>query len=125
VFTAVHPKRSFKVAASVFSPSPQIVRCHGVSRLEGLPNALETKVPGTQQVMPPTTASVFGGDTHAEGNLFSVSETSRKLFAKGKAAEWQEVRTRIIRSLLDYEVYANGPRLRAPRARLISEVSKA
>src|SRR5437867_2587655 len=55
--------------------------------LEGLRKELEITVPLVQQVMRQTKARVFGGDTHAEGKLFSIFETSTEAIRKGKAGK--------------------------------------
>ncbi len=83
--------------------------------LEGLRKELDTMVPRVQQVMRQTKARVFGGDTHAEGKLFSVFETSTEAIRKGKAGKptefgkmvkIQEAENQIV---IDYEVYAKRP----------------
>ena len=83
--------------------------------LEGLRKELDTMVPRVQQVMRQTKARVFGGDTHAEGKLFSVFETSTEGIRKGKAGKptefgkmvkIQEAENQIV---IDYEVYAKRP----------------
>lgn len=83
--------------------------------LEGLRKELEITVPLVQQVMRQTKARVFGGDTHAEGKLFSIFETSTEAIRKGKAGKptefgkmvkIQEAENQIV---IDFEVYAERP----------------
>src|ERR1022692_2580975 len=58
--------------------------------LEGLRHEIETMLPRVQQVIQQTKARVFGGDTHAEGKLFSIFETSTEVIRKGKAGKPNE-----------------------------------
>ena len=83
--------------------------------LEGLRKELEITVPLVQQVMRQTKARVFGGDTHAEGKLFSMFETSTEAIRKGKAGKptefgkmvkIQEAENQIV---IDFEVYPERP----------------
>jgi len=83
--------------------------------LEGLRKELDATVPLVQQVMRQTKARVFGGDTHVEGKLFSIFETSTEVIRKGKAGKpsefgkmvkIQEAENQIV---IDYEVYAERP----------------
>jgi transposase, IS5 family len=83
--------------------------------LEGLRKELDTMAPRVQQVMRQTKARVFGGDTHAEGKLLSVFETSTEAIRKGKAGKptefgkmvkIQEAENQIV---IDYQVYAKRP----------------
>ena len=41
----------------------------------------------TRQVIGQTKARIFGGDTHAEGKLVSVFETSTEIIRKGRASK--------------------------------------
>ena len=83
--------------------------------LEGLRKELDAMVPLVQQVMRQTKARVFGGDTHAEGKLFSMFETSTEVIRKGKAGKpsefgkmvkIQEAENQIV---IAFEVYAERP----------------
>src|ERR1039457_4576403 len=83
--------------------------------LEVLRKELEITVPLVQQVMRQTKARVFGGDTHAEGKLFSMFETSTEAIRKGKAGKptefgkmvkIQEAENQIV---IDFEVYPERP----------------
>ena len=58
--------------------------------LEGLRQELETMLPRVQQVIRQTKARIFGGDTHAEGKLFSIFEPSTEVIRKGKAGKPNE-----------------------------------
>jgi IS5 family transposase len=87
--------------------------------LEGLRKELDTMVPLVQQVMRPTKARVFDGNTHAENKLFSMFETSTEAIRKGKAGKptefgkmvkIQEAENQIV---TDFEVYEKRPDDRA------------
>lgn len=87
--------------------------------LDGLRKGLETMVPRVQQVMRQTKTRVFEGNTHAEGKLFSVFETSTEAIRKGKAGKptefgkmvkMQEAENQIV---IDFEVYEKRPDDRA------------
>jgi transposase, IS5 family len=83
--------------------------------LEGLRREIDTMVPRVQQVIKQTQARVFKGNTHAEGKLFSIFETSTEIIRKGKAGKpnefgkivkVQEAEGQII---TDFEVYDERP----------------
>jgi IS5 family transposase len=87
--------------------------------LEGLRTELETMAGRVQQVMRQTKARVFDGNTHYEGKLFSVFETSTEAIRKGKAGKptefgkmvkIQEAENQIV---IDFEVYDKRPDDRA------------
>jgi IS5 family transposase len=87
--------------------------------LEGLRTELETMAGRVQQVMRQTKARVFDGNTHYEGKLFSVFETSTEAIRKGKAGKptefgkmvkIQEAENQIV---IDFEVYEKRPDDRA------------
>jgi IS5 family transposase len=87
----------------------------GQAALEGFQKELEITVPLVQQVIRQTKARVFGGDTHAEGKLFSMFETSTEAIRKGKAGKptefgkmvkIQEAENQIV---IDFEVYPERP----------------
>ena len=58
--------------------------------LEGLRKEIDTMLPRVKQVIRQTKARVFGGDTHAEGKLFSIFEESTEVIRKGKAGKPNE-----------------------------------
>ena len=60
------------------------------ARLEGLRQEIDTMLPRVKQVIRQTKARVFGGDTHAEGKLFSIFEESTEVIRKGKAGKPNE-----------------------------------
>ena len=83
--------------------------------LEGLRKQIDTMLPRVQQVVRQTKARVFGGDTHAEGKLFSIFEESTEVIRKGKAGKpnefgkmvkVQEAENQIV---IHYEVYDQRP----------------
>ena len=83
--------------------------------LRGLRQEIDTMLPRVQQVIKQTKARVFGGDTHAEGKLFSIFEPSTELIRKGKAGKpnefgkmvkVQEAESQIV---IDVEVYDQRP----------------
>jgi transposase, IS5 family len=83
--------------------------------LEGLRKELEITLPLVQQVMRQTKARVFGGDTHAEGKLFSIFETRTEAIRKGKAGKPTEfgkmvkIQAAENQIVIDYAVYAERP----------------
>jgi IS5 family transposase len=54
--------------------------------LEGLRQALQTRVPLVKQVTKQTRARIFRGDTRTPGKLLSLFEPSTELIRKGRAA---------------------------------------
>jgi IS5 family transposase len=83
--------------------------------LEGLRQEIDTMLPRVQQVIRQTKARVFGGDTHAEGKLFSIFEESTEVIRKGKAGKpnefgkmvkVQEAENQVV---IDFEVYDQRP----------------
>ena len=83
--------------------------------LEGLRREIDTMVPRVQQVIKQTKARIFKGNTHAEGKLFSIFETSTEIIRKGKAGKpnefgkmvkLQEGENQIV---IDFEVYDQRP----------------
>jgi IS5 family transposase len=58
--------------------------------LEGLRQEIDTLLPRVKQVIQQTKARVFGGDTRAEGKLFSIFEESTEVIRKGKAGKPNE-----------------------------------
>jgi len=85
------------------------------ARLEGLRPGLDTFIALVQQVIRPTKARVFGGNTRAEGKLVSIFEPDTEIIRKGKASKptefgklvkLQEAESQII---VAYEVYDQRP----------------
>jgi IS5 family transposase len=58
--------------------------------LEGLRKEIDTMLPRVKQVIRQTKARIIGGDTHAEGKLFSIFEESTEVIRKGKAGKPNE-----------------------------------
>jgi IS5 family transposase len=83
--------------------------------LEGLRREIDTMLPRIQQVIRQTKARVFGGDTHAEGKLFSIFEPSTEIIRKGKAGKPNEfgkmvkVQESENQIITDFEVYDQRP----------------
>jgi transposase, IS5 family len=83
--------------------------------LEGLRKEIDTMLPLVKQVIRQTKARIVGGDTHAEGKIFSIFEPSTEIIRKGKAGKpnefgkmvkVQEAENQIITG---YEVYDQRP----------------
>jgi IS5 family transposase len=83
--------------------------------LSGLRQEIDTMLPRVQQVIRQTKARIYGGDTHAEGKLFSIFEPSTEVIRKGKAGKpnefgkmvkVQEAEGQIV---IDVEVYDQRP----------------
>ena len=83
--------------------------------LEGLRQEIDTMLPRVQQVIRQTKARVLGGDTHAEGKLFSIFEPSTEVIRRGKAGKpnefgkmvkVQEAENQVV---TDFEVYDQRP----------------
>ena len=55
--------------------------------LEGLKREIDDMVETVKKVVHQTKARVFGGDTHVEGKILSVFETSTEVIRKGKASK--------------------------------------
>jgi transposase, IS5 family len=83
--------------------------------LEGLRREIDTIVPRVQQVIRQTKARIFGGDTHAEGKLFSIFEESTEIIRKGKAGKPNEFGKMVKvqegegQVVIDFEVYDQRP----------------
>ena len=58
--------------------------------LQGLRQEIDTMLPRVQQVIRQTKARILGGDTHAEGKLFSIFEPATEVIRKGKAGKPNE-----------------------------------
>lgn len=83
--------------------------------LEGLRKEIDTMLPRVRQVVQQTKTRIFGGDTHAEGKVFSLFEPSTEVIRKGKAGKpnefgkmvkVQEAENQIV---IDFEVYEQRP----------------
>ena len=83
--------------------------------LEGLKREIDDMVGIVEKVIHQAKARVFGGDTHVEGKIVSVFETSTEVIRKGKASKptefgkmvkIQEAENQIV---IDYEVYDQKP----------------
>ena len=83
--------------------------------LQGLRQEIDTMLPRVKQVIKQTKARIVGGDTHAEGKIFSIFEPSTEIIRKGKAGKpnefgkivkVQEAENQIVTS---YEVYDQRP----------------
>ena len=83
--------------------------------LEGLRQEIDTMLPRVQQVIRQTKARILGGDTHAEGKIFSIFEPSTEIIRKGKAGKpnefgkivkVQEAENQVV---IGYEVYDQRP----------------
>ena len=83
--------------------------------LEGLKREIDDMVETAKKVVHQTKARVFGGDTHVEGKILSVFETSTEVIRKGKASKptefgkmvkIQEAENQIV---IDFEVYDQKP----------------
>jgi len=82
---------------------------------DGLKREIDIMVERTGRVVRQAKARVFGGDTHVDGKIVSVFETSTEVIRKGKASKptefgkmvkVQEAENRIV---IDYEVYDKKP----------------
>lgn len=83
--------------------------------LEGLKREIDGMVETLGKVVHQAKARVFGGDTHVEGKILSVFETSTEVIRKGKASKptefgkmvkIQEAENQIV---IDFEVYEKKP----------------
>lgn len=95
-----------------------VKRCSDLMKqatLEGLRKEIDTIVPLVKQVIRQTKARILGGDTHAEGKIFSIFEPSTEIIRKGKAGKpnefgkmvkVQEAENQIV---INYEVYDQRP----------------
>ena len=84
-------------------------------QIEGLRQQIEVLLPRIKQVIQQTKTRILGGDTHAEGKIFSLFEPSTEIIRKGKAGKpnefgqlvkLQEAENQIV---IDYEVYQQRP----------------
>lgn len=95
-----------------------VKRCSEVVKqaaLEGLKREIDEMTETLRKVVQQTKARVFGGDTHVEGKILSVFETSTEVIRKGKASKptefgklvkVQEGENQIV---IDYQVYDRKP----------------
>src|ERR1035437_5880602 len=83
--------------------------------LEGLRKEIDTMLPRVKQVIQQTKARILGGDTHAEGKLFSIFEESTEVIRKGKAGKPNEFGKMVKvqegegQVVIDFEVYDQRP----------------
>ena len=105
-------KRFSKEIANGIKRSANILR---QAALAGLRREIDTMVPRVQQVIKQTKARIFKGNTHAEGKLFSIFETSTEIIRKGKAGKPNEfgkmvkVQEGENQIVTDFEVYDQRP----------------
>jgi IS5 family transposase len=95
-----------------------VKRCSDVleqAALEGLRREIDAMRETVQKVVRQAQARVFGGDTHVEGKILSVFETSTEVIRKGKASKptefgkmvkIQEAENQIV---IDFQVYEQKP----------------
>jgi IS5 family transposase len=85
------------------------------AKLEALKSRIDDMVGTVKKVIHQAKARVFGGDTHVEGKILSVFETSTEVIRKGKASKptefgkmlkIQEAENQIV---IDFEVYDQKP----------------
>jgi len=98
--------------ASGVKRSPDILK---QAALEGLKREIDSMLVTMEKVVNQTNARIFGGDTHVEGKILSVFETSTEVIRKGKASKptefgkmvkVQEAENQIV---IDYTVYDEKP----------------
>ena len=85
------------------------------AKLQGLKAGIDDMVETVKKVVHQTKARVFAGDTHVEGKILSVFETSTEVIRKGKASKptefgkmikIQEAENQIV---IDFQVYDRRP----------------
>jgi len=85
------------------------------AKLQGLKFQIDDMVDTVKKVIHQTKARIFGGDTHVEGKILSIFETSTEVIRKGKASKptefgkmvkIQEAENQIV---IDFEVYEHKP----------------
>jgi len=85
------------------------------AKLQGLQAEIDTMVETVKKVVRQTNARVFDGNTHYEGKIVSIFETSTEIIRKGKASKptefgkvvkIQEAENQIV---IDFEVYDEKP----------------
>jgi IS5 family transposase len=105
-------KRFSGEIASGVKRSPDVLK---QAALEGLQREIDSMLATMGKVVNQTNARVFGGDTHVEGKILSVFETSTEVIRKGKASKptefgkmikVQEAENQIV---IDYTVYDEKP----------------
>jgi len=83
--------------------------------IEGLKREIDSMVETVGKVAGQTKARVFGGDTHVEGKIMSVFETSTEVIRKGKASKPTEFGKMVKiheaenQIVIDFEVYDKKP----------------
>jgi len=105
-------KRFSGEIASGVKRSPDVLK---QAALDGLKREIDSMLVTMGKVVNQTNARVFGGDTHVEGKILSVFETSTEVIRKGKASKptefgkmvkVQEAENQIV---IDYTVYDEKP----------------
>ena len=105
-------KRFSGEIASGVKRSPDVLK---QAALEGLKREIDSMLVTMGKVVNQTNARIFGGDTHVEGKILSVFETSTEVIRKGKASKptefgkmvkVQEAENQIV---IDYTVYDEKP----------------
>jgi IS5 family transposase len=105
-------KRFSGEIASGVKRSPDVLK---QATLEGLKREIDSMLVTLGKVVNQTNARIFGGDTHVEGKILSVFETSTEVIRKGKASKptefgkmvkVQEAENQIV---IDYTVYDEKP----------------
>ena len=85
------------------------------SEVAGCREQLEEMIPRVEQVIRQTRQRIFGGDTHAEGKLFSLFEPHTEIIRKGKASKPNEfgkmvkIQEAENQMVIDYQVYEQRP----------------
>jgi len=109
---AAQAKRFSAEIGSGVKRSPDILK---QAALEGMKREIDTMLERVGKVVGQARARVFGGNTHVEGKLLSVFETSTEVIRKGKASKpnefgkmvkVQEAENQIV---IDFEVYDKRP----------------
>ncbi len=83
--------------------------------IEGLKREIDSMVETVGKVAGQTKARIFGGDTHVEGKIMSVFETSTEVIRKGKASKPTEFGKMVKiheaenQIVIDFEVYDKKP----------------
>jgi transposase, IS5 family len=84
--------------------------------LQGLRQEIDTLLPRVPQVVQQTKTRIFGGDTHAAGQILSLFEPSTEGIRKGKAGKPNEfgkmvkVQEAENQMVIDFEVYQQRPK---------------
>jgi transposase, IS5 family len=109
---AAQAKRFSAEIGSGVKRSPDILK---QAALEGMKHEIDTMLERVGKVVGQAKARVFGGNTHVEGKLLSVFETSTEVIRKGKASKPNEfgkmvkVQEGENQIVIDFEVYDKRP----------------